>query len=460
LQLAQAASALSSVVNFVAGVTSGDHPYFAIETRDQNSPWNRLERMRIDSAGNVGIGTTSPAGQLDVESSGTYAGYFNNTATTAGDAVYAATASTTTGAAVYGKITGVGNTGYAGYFRNTDTGANNFGIYGETDSSSEYSAAVEGNCGNTNSYTAGNYCNGVVGYGSYTGVAGYTTNSSGEVGTGVSGQSANGYGVAGGGLVGVFGSSSSDIGVWGRGPDGVYGETDSTGGVAVTGSSTATTGLNYGVYGTDASASGYAGYFANSGTGAAIGVYSATASTTTGAAVYGTITSTANSGYAGYFANTATSGTNYAVYASNAAASGYAIYASNTNSTGNALYCASSYPNGCGGNEAWYNTSDARLKAGVVDLPAERGLDGVMKLRPVAYHWKDPMREQGKHLGLLAQEVEAVYPEVVGTGSDGTKSMAYSDLVVPLIKAVQELKADNDELRAEVAALKAGAGKN
>jgi len=55
------------------------------------------------STGSVGIGTTSPAGQLDVESSGTYAGYFNNTAATAVDAVYAATASTTTGAAVYGK---------------------------------------------------------------------------------------------------------------------------------------------------------------------------------------------------------------------------------------------------------------------------------------------------------------------------------------------------------------------
>jgi trimeric autotransporter adhesin len=210
------------------------------------------------------------------------------------------------------------------------------------------------------------------------------------------------------------------------------------------------------------SSQNYSGYFNNTATVSADAVYAATASTTTSAAVFGTITGAANMGYAGYFTNTATSGTNYAVYANNAAASGYGVYASNSNSSGLALFCSSSYPSGCGGNEGWFNSSDIRLKAGIAELSPARGLDAVMKLRPVTFHWKNPAREQGQRIGLIAQEVERLYPEAVGTEPDGMKTISYGDLVVPLIKAVQEqqaeiaaLRAANDNLQAEVAALKA-----
>ena len=207
----------------------------------------------------------------------------------------------------------------------------------------------------------------------------------------------------------------------------------------------------------------YAGYFNNTATATSVdGVYAATASTTTGAGVYGKITGTANTGYAGYFTNTATSGANYGVYGSDASASGYGGYFTNTNTGGYALYCSSSYSNGCGGSEAWHNTSDIRLKDAVTDLSAARGLASVLKLRPVTFHWKDKKHDQSEHIGLIAQEVEPLYPEVVGTGPDGLKSLSYAELVAPLIKAVQELKADNDnlqgevdQLQAEVAALKA-----
>ncbi len=141
-----------------------------------------------------------------------------------------------------------------------------------------------------------------------------------------------------------------------------------------------------------------------------------------------------------------------------ASGSGYAEYFTNSATNGSALWCTSSYPNGCGGNEAWYNTSDLRVKDAVIDLPNARGLDAVLKLRPVTYRRKDKAREQSEHVGPIAQEVEAVYPEVVGVGRDGIKSMAYSDLVVPLIKAVQQLKADNDNLRREVEELRREGG--
>ena len=44
-------------------------------------------------------------------------------------------------------------------------------------------------------------------------------------------------------------------------------------------------------------------------------------------------------------------------------------------------------------------------------------------------------------IGVIAQEVEAVFPELVTTGADGIKRVDYAGLVGPLIEAVKELDA-------------------
>jgi hypothetical protein len=57
----------------------------------------------------------------------------------------------------------------------------------------------------------------------------------------------------------------------------------------------------------------------------------------------------------------------------------------------------------------------------------------------------------------MAQDMEKIFPELVRTADDdmGTKSVNYVGLIAPMVEATKELKAENDNLRAEIASLRA-----
>jgi len=100
-------------------------------------------------------------------------------------------------------------------------------------------------------------------------------------------------------------------------------------------------------------------------------------------------------------------------------------------------------------------TSDRRFKTNV------RPLAAVLALRGVRYHWNAlGVRHGGTagagQVGLIAQEVEALYPELVGTDAEGYKSVNYAQLAPVLIEAIKELAAQNEALKARNAALQAG----
>ena len=64
-----------------------------------------------------------------------------------------------------------------------------------------------------------------------------------------------------------------------------------------------------------------------------------------------------------------------------------------------------------------------------------------------------------RNIGVIAQEVEAVFPELVSTtGDDGYKGVEYDKLTAILVEAVKELNAENKELRAQLEALEQAAG--
>lgn len=108
--------------------------------------------------------------------------------------------------------------------------------------------------------------------------------------------------------------------------------------------------------------------------------------------------------------------------------------------------------NGSVGATAYYYTSDKRLKKNIT--PLKDSLSKIQKLNGVTFTWKDSNEDS---FGLVAQDVEKVYPELVNTNSKtGFKSVQYGNLVAPLIEAIKEQQKQIDSLRSEIEKLKSG----
>jgi hypothetical protein len=114
------------------------------------------------------------------------------------------------------------------------------------------------------------------------------------------------------------------------------------------------------------------------------------------------------------------------------------------------------------GDGNWDFYSDRKLKKDIVD--AEPMLDRALQVQIRRYRWKDE-EETAKHkLGVIAQEVQPLFPDLVSQGEDRETqepilSVGYSDFGMVAIKALQELKVQHDaelaELRTQMADLKA-----
>ena len=100
----------------------------------------------------------------------------------------------------------------------------------------------------------------------------------------------------------------------------------------------------------------------------------------------------------------------------------------------------------CVGDIVAYYSSDAQFKDNVQQL--EGALDKVKQIRGVSFDWNDKQDVyEGHDIGVIAQEVEAVYPELVHERDyNNSKAVDYVKLTAVLIEAVKELSAKVDEL--------------
>lgn len=108
----------------------------------------------------------------------------------------------------------------------------------------------------------------------------------------------------------------------------------------------------------------------------------------------------------------------------------------------------------CSGDITAFWSSDERLKKDITLI--SNPLEKVSSLRGVEYQWDTELQDvhEGKDIGVIAQDVEAVFPEIVTTRTNGYKAVKYERLIPLLIEAVKELKDQNISLREEVEALK------
>lgn len=106
-------------------------------------------------------------------------------------------------------------------------------------------------------------------------------------------------------------------------------------------------------------------------------------------------------------------------------------------------------------NGYWY-TSDARFKTQIQPLGSV--LDKLKSIRAVRFDWKDAPSLPGdssspKNIGVLAQEVEKEFPELVSNIGE-YKAVDYGKLNTVLVQAVKELKEKNDNMRMRIDRLK------
>lgn len=90
-------------------------------------------------------------------------------------------------------------------------------------------------------------------------------------------------------------------------------------------------------------------------------------------------------------------------------------------------------------------TSDRRLKEHIV--PIESSLQKLKQIDGVYFAWKDPSKADRNNIGVIAQDVEEVFPELVSVDNgSGYKTVQYGGLVAPIIEAIKVLSQSVDEL--------------
>ena len=96
------------------------------------------------------------------------------------------------------------------------------------------------------------------------------------------------------------------------------------------------------------------------------------------------------------------------------------------------------------------DVSDQRQKTNIQTL--QNAVEKIRHINGVSFVMKnDP--DASPELGLIAQDVEKVYPELVRTDAQGMKSLNYTGMIGPLVEAVKELDAENQKLREKIQAL-------
>ena len=103
-----------------------------------------------------------------------------------------------------------------------------------------------------------------------------------------------------------------------------------------------------------------------------------------------------------------------------------------------------------------FSSSDIRFKENIV--PIQNALDKIRKISGNTYDWKEENKiehgYEGNDVGVIAQEIEAVLPQLVQTRENGYKAVKYDKLVALLIEGIKAQQNQIDSLTIEIENLK------
>lgn len=117
----------------------------------------------------------------------------------------------------------------------------------------------------------------------------------------------------------------------------------------------------------------------------------------------------------------------------------YGLITCTVTSSNNAAWTFSSQDQGTAKiscNGGFFQTSDIRKKENLKELNLDKCYDLIDKCQTVLFDYKEGAKDQ---MGMIAQEVEEFFPEIVSTDADGFKSLDYAKLTVVILRVLKDL---------------------
>ena len=105
-------------------------------------------------------------------------------------------------------------------------------------------------------------------------------------------------------------------------------------------------------------------------------------------------------------------------------------------------------------NGSIYNTSDKNHKEEIEPI-SESKIENLFDLEPVEYKLKSDTKNK-KHYGLIAQDVEEIYPELISDSNLGFKTVNYMELIPLLLLKMKNMQKEIDGLREQIGTIKNG----
>lgn len=100
------------------------------------------------------------------------------------------------------------------------------------------------------------------------------------------------------------------------------------------------------------------------------------------------------------------------------------------------------------GDVTAFHSSDARLKDNIT--PIKGALDKIKTIGGYEFDWNNQSEHTGHDVGVIAQEIEFILPELVVTRDNGYKAVRYEKIVALLIEALKEQQLQIDELKSKL----------